>query len=350
MPAVFVDAVADNRLRQQLGAVVAPLDACVTVSTGRNAVVRINPVRPLAAASTQKLLVAAAALAVIVRAGVRRIDGALVADDSRYDRVRAVPDWKPSEIAEGDVGALGALVVNGGHASNSNAPATDPALDTVRALADLLTARGVQISGGVRDAENPTPTGAHEIARVESPPLAAIVEQMLAASNNETAELLTREISVAVGGPGSTGTGTNAIRVVLAAQGVPVSGIQLHDGSGLAPDDRVTCGALLRVIELSARPEFGAIDRGLPVAARSGTLALRFAGTPLAGRLRAKTGHIDGVVGLAGVIDGGATPRFAFIANGSFSTDAGAQLQDTIATTIGAYPDAPSAAELVPAP
>jgi len=46
----------------------------------------------------------------------------------------------------------------------------------------------------------------------------------------------------------------------------------------------------------------------------------------------------------------GAAPRFAFIANGGFSTDGGAQLQDEIGAAIGAYPDAPSPAALVPAP
>jgi hypothetical protein len=42
--------------------------------------------------------------------------------------------------------------------------------------------------------------------------------------------------------------------------------------------------------------------------------------------------------------------RFAFVANGDFSTDDGARLQDAIATTIGAYPNAPPAGDLVPEP
>jgi D-alanyl-D-alanine carboxypeptidase/D-alanyl-D-alanine-endopeptidase (penicillin-binding protein 4) len=368
----------------------------------------INPARPLAGASTQKLLVAAAALSVlgpthrfatrvvsdaaiqgsevtgdlivvgggdpvlttasdpsppatrlsdladaIVRAGIRRIDGALVADDSRYDRERAVPDWTPSETAEGAAGALGALVVNDGYASGTNTPASDPALDTVQQLAELLAARDVEISQGARDAGTTTTPDVHEIARVESPPLSAIVEQMLTMSNNETAELLTRELGVARGDGGTTAAGTQVVRTVLAQLGAPVAGLDLHDGSGLAPTDRVTCDALLAVIELAARPAFGAIDRGLAIASRTGTLALRYAGTPLAGRLRAKTGHINGVVGLAGVMGGegpSAGPRFAFVANGTFSTDEGALLQDEIAATIGAYPDAPTASALVPAP
>ena len=407
VPALFVDAVARDRLLMQLVTVVAPLDACVAVNDRSTALARINADRPLAAASTQKLLVAAAALSVlqpdhrfttrvvssgsldggtlngdlvvvgggdpvlttstepgpvttplsaladaIVGAGITRIDGELVADDSRYDRERAIPDWTAGEIAGGDSGALGALVVNGGYTDGE--PADDPALDAVQQLADLLADRDVEISGGVRHADDETAPGANEIAHVDSPPLSAIVEEMLRDSKNETAELLTRELGFERSGTGTTAAGTQAVRTALAHLGVPISGVDLHDGSGLAPSDRVTCEALLRVVELGARPAFRAIDRGLPIAGQTGTLTLRFTGTPLVGRLRAKTGHIDGAVGLAGVIDGatgaGAAPRFAFVANGTFTTEAGEQLQDEISAAIGAYPDAPTPSELVPAP
>jgi len=287
----------------------------------------------------------------IVRSGVTTINGAIVADDSRYDRQRTVAYWTPGEIAEGDVGALGALVVNSGY--RAGAPASDPALDTVQQLGDLLAARDVRVAGGTSHTERAVSSDAREIARVASPPLSLIVEQMLRESNNETAELLTRELGFVRRHTGTTAAGTHAVRDALAHLGVPVAGVDLHDGSGLAPTDRVTCDVLLGVVALSARPPFTAIDKGLPVAGRTGTLALRFGGTSLVDRLRAKTGHIDGVVGLAGVIDGGARgtePRFAFVADGTFSTDGGAQLQDEIAAAIGAYPDAPSPAELVPAP
>jgi D-alanyl-D-alanine carboxypeptidase/D-alanyl-D-alanine-endopeptidase (penicillin-binding protein 4) len=144
------------------------------------------------------------------------------------------------------------------------------------------------------------------------------------------------------------------VRAVLARLGVPVDGVELRDGSGLAPTNRVTCAALLQVVALGTRPPLDALDRGMPVAGRTGTLVDRYSGTPLEGRLRAKTGHINGVVGLAGVIDAKTTaspqPRFAFVANGSFSTEGGSLLQDRIAKAVDAYPDAPNAAELVPAP
>jgi len=62
VPALFVDAVAVSRLRSLLGTVAAPVEACVAVDDRSTPLVRLNSGRPLAAASTQKLLVAAAAL------------------------------------------------------------------------------------------------------------------------------------------------------------------------------------------------------------------------------------------------------------------------------------------------
>jgi D-alanyl-D-alanine carboxypeptidase/D-alanyl-D-alanine-endopeptidase (penicillin-binding protein 4) len=171
---------------------------------------------------------------------------------------------------------------------------------------------------------------------------------MLTDSNNETAELLTREIGRRRADDGTTEAGTRAIPGVLAALGVPVTGVDLHDGSGLAHENRVTCRALLGVLALAQRPRLAALDRGLAVAGATGTLVDRFVGTPLAGRLRAKTGHIDGVVGLAGVVSPGA--RFAFVANGDFTTDEGARMQDAVGSAVGEYLDTAGPPGLVPAP
>jgi D-alanyl-D-alanine carboxypeptidase len=102
------------------------------------------------------------------------------------------------------------------------------------------------------------------------------------------------------------------------------------------------------VLALARRPKLAAVDTGLAVAGQTGTLADRFVGTPLAGRLRAKTGHIDGVVGLAGVVAPGA--RFAFVANGDFREEDGARMQDAVGNAVGTYLDSQGPPGLVPAP
>jgi D-alanyl-D-alanine carboxypeptidase/D-alanyl-D-alanine-endopeptidase (penicillin-binding protein 4) len=74
------------------------------------------------------------------------------------------------------------------------------------------------------------------------------------------------------------------------------------------------------------------------VAGRSGTLALRLADTPLDGKLRAKTGSLAGVSGLAGFLDGRRPLSFAFLANGNLSESAGRLLQDRLVALLAGYP------------
>jgi D-alanyl-D-alanine carboxypeptidase len=118
----------------------------------------------------------------------------------------------------------------------------------------------------------------------------------------------------------------------------------------LAPTNRATCDAIVDAIELAADPRFAAIDRGLAVAGSSGTLVNRLRGDALAGILRAKTGQIDGVAGLAGIVDDDEHLRFAFLVNSEFTTAQGQALQNEVARLVRAYPEAPQAADVVPAP
>jgi D-alanyl-D-alanine carboxypeptidase/D-alanyl-D-alanine-endopeptidase (penicillin-binding protein 4) len=285
----------------------------------------------------------------VVAAGVHEVRGALVVDDHLHDTRRFLPDWKPAYAQEGDIGALGALTVDGGFDTVTEQPAVDPAVTTGLRLAAMLEARGVHVAGGVR--RGVAPAGAREVAHVSSARLADLVGEMLTSSDNYTAEQLLRGLAAAAGDvPATTTAGVVRAERELDALGVPRAGLVMHDGSGLAPTDRVTCATLLRLVELAREPRFAAVDDGLAVAARTGTLAARFTGSPLAGRLRAKTGSIGGVVGLAGVVDRPDALSFAFIANGNFSSGAGEQLQSEVATAIGATPDLRAPRGVVPAP
>jgi D-alanyl-D-alanine carboxypeptidase/D-alanyl-D-alanine-endopeptidase (penicillin-binding protein 4) len=303
--------------------------------------------RERALTSTEPVTPLASLADAIVAAGVRRIDGALVGDDTRHDSVRFLPVWKPNYRTDGEIGALSALGVDHGFSPAGSAVApSDPAATTAARLGELLAQRGVTVAGA---RSGSTPGGARNIARVASPPLADIVAAMLTASDNYAAETLVREIGVEHAGENTTEAGAAATVDVLEHEGVPMHGVTLLDGSGLAPGNRLTCDALIGVIDLAAQPTFAALDRGLAVAGQTGTLARRFLGDPLAGMLRAKTGHIDGVAGLVGVVDDAEHLRFAFLVNGQVSQAQGEALQATVARVVAAYPQAPDAA-LVPPP
>ncbi|MEO6121252.1 MAG: D-alanyl-D-alanine carboxypeptidase/D-alanyl-D-alanine-endopeptidase [Acidimicrobiales bacterium] len=285
----------------------------------------------------------------LVEAGVRVVGGAVIGDESRYDTQRYLPTWKPSYREDGDVGPSSALAVNDGFVTLPPRPvaAEQPAIHTAGVLTTLLQARGVRVGGA--PGRGVAPAGSVVVAALPSPPVGVIVAQMLRESDNVTAESLTKELGYRFEGTGTTAAGVRVIRQTVADAGVEIDGLASVDGSGLDRSDRATCASLLASLG-SSGPE-GVVAAGFPVAARDGTLAMRFVGHPAAGRLRAKTGSLSGVAGLAGFVDP-ATPgvplSFALLANELPRDSLGRRLQEDLAAALARYPDAPPLDSLGP--
>jgi D-alanyl-D-alanine carboxypeptidase/D-alanyl-D-alanine-endopeptidase (penicillin-binding protein 4) len=272
-------------------------------------------------------------------AGVKTVTGGIVGDDSRYDRARSVPGWKPSYLANGEVGPLGALIVNDGFTS-FDAPvaqrAADPAVHAAAELTRLAQELGISVAAPASSGVVPR-TGV-TLATVRSAPLSDIVAGMLRESDNTAAELLTRELGVVKAHDGSTAGGTQVVVDTLAAAGLPTAGLRLGDGSGLLTTNQTTCALLAAAVRLPDKTGAPLLEPLLAVAGRSGTLAPRLVDTPLEGKLRAKTGSLDGVSGLAGFVDGRRTLSFALLANGPLTDPAARLLQDRLAALLAAYP------------
>ena len=115
-----------------------------------------------------------------------------------------------------------------------------------------------------------------------------VVAEMLQTSDNNTAEMLVREIGLVSAGIGTTEAGLETMMGYLSSLGLDPSEFVLLDGSGLAPGNRISCDALLRVLTSVPDSVLGA----LAVAGVSGTLVDVYADTDWAGRLRAKTGTL----------------------------------------------------------
>jgi D-alanyl-D-alanine carboxypeptidase/D-alanyl-D-alanine-endopeptidase (penicillin-binding protein 4) len=274
-----------------------------------------------------------------------------VVDDTRQDQVRYLPQWSPSYKAEGQIGPLGALTVNHGFSrfvGNSKTAVDDGALLAGDQFVKLLRARGVTVNGAVTHGKEPD--GAAEVARIDSAPVSAIVAESVSASDNGGTEDLIREIGVKASRDGSTAAGVAAAMAKLAELGVPMTGVNLVDGSGLARENRVTCRALAYTMDLGVRPEFKPLLDGLSVAGVSGTLADELLGTGLEGRLKGKTGFLNGVTGLAGIVDVGRPLRFALVVNGTFGEAAAIRIRGQLAQIIARFPEAPPADQLVPVP
>ncbi len=291
----------------------------------------------------------------LVAKGVKQIDGRLLGDESKLDALRTVPSWSPRFTQQNQLGPLSALTVNDNVVDwpTKQVPLTpdgvgvpDPPTNAANVLADLLRQRGVQIGG---TGAGTAPAGAVELAGIDSPPMKDLVLEMLRESDNQSAETLVKVLGLQKGGAGSTAAGVAVIKAVAPKIGLSTDGLAPVDGSGLDDTNRETCPIL--VDTLTETPESGVLRLLLATAGQTGTLTTRFRGTPFAGRLRAKTGSLNDVSALAGVLPttGGADVSFAFVENGPSASTA---LQDQLLQVLDTYPAAgvPSAAQLGPQP
>jgi D-alanyl-D-alanine carboxypeptidase/D-alanyl-D-alanine-endopeptidase (penicillin-binding protein 4) len=274
----------------------------------------------------------------LVAAGIRTVRNGIHGDDSRYDRTRYLPSWPALYQTQVDIGPLGALSVNEGLMTLTPkvVAASDPATFAASELARLLGLRGASVAGA---ADGTAPAGGVVVARIQSAPLATIVDEMLRISDNYTAELITRELDRHAGGAGSTPGGTSVIMRTAAGLGLPTAGLQMVDGSGLDHGDRSTCQLELAALDLGQRANLSQLSTGLAVAGVSGTLIHRYVGTPFQGHLEAKTGSIDGVMAMAGHEEVGHPLRFAMIVNGVFTWAQGAALEDRLVAALATYPE-----------
>ncbi|MGC0421346.1 D-alanyl-D-alanine carboxypeptidase/D-alanyl-D-alanine endopeptidase [Embleya sp. AB8] len=183
-----------------------------------------------------------------------------------------------------------------------------PGADAAKKFAAMLKTAGVTVDGAPAAGTAPA-GGAPELASVQSPPLAALVEQMLTVSDNDLAEALLRQVAVAKGQPASFQGGTTAARQVLEGLGIGYGASNLKDGSGLDKDDRLTPQTLVQTLSAAASPAHPELRRaltGLPIAGFTGTLSERYGpssgAADAAGVVRAKTGSLTGVSTLSGLV------------------------------------------------
>lgn len=224
-------------------------------------------------------------------------------DDSLFTGPTTSPTWPPDYLID-VVAPITALWVDEGRPASGYGRVEDPSRYAADAFAAALRGVGITVSGPVRPGR--AKPGSPVVAAVHSAPLDQIVEQILAVSDNEAAEVLGHQVGLATGGAGDFTDGAAGVRRTLAGLGIRLPGLRLYDGSGLSRENRLRATTLLDLLRVAAseeHPELRSVITGLPVAAYSGSLAYRFqTGDPVGrGRVRAKTGTLTGVSGLAGI-------------------------------------------------
>ena len=264
--------------------------------------------------------------------GIRRIDGAVIADESWFDAVRVGPGWKPRfYILESP--PLSALVVDRGRYRGRTS--ANPALAAGSLFRQALESAGVTVAERTRSGVL-TSTGL-PLAQDVSEPLAVIVRFMGRESDNYTAEMLVKQLGAVSAGHGSTAAGVHVVRDALAAAGVPLAGVRLADGSGLSSLDRLTATAVVALLEtgLAESDLRDAFLQSLAVAGVDGTLADRLRSSPARGQVIAKTGTTSTASALSGFV----RDRYAFsiLQNGRPISAYWARIaQDRFATALAA--------------
>ncbi|HVF95509.1 MAG TPA: D-alanyl-D-alanine carboxypeptidase/D-alanyl-D-alanine-endopeptidase [Sphingomonas sp.] len=263
-----------------------------------------------------------------------------IAGDTYYkvdNQVVTVPGGKAAIVATRTPGSD--LLRVTGTIPSAGAPETlrvgvdDPAHRAAWLLAAMLRANGVQVTGrlAVRhrplapgdDPETrgaapvPRPARAPVLARLVPPPLAEDLLHTNKVSQNLHAELLLRRVG-AVRGSGSVADGRAAVTAMLDGAQVARWTYDLADGSGMSNYNRITPRGTVAFLRWTQSQPWGAAWRAtLPVGGIDGTLARRFKGTPLDGKLFAKTGTLNAANALSGflVTAKGRTFTFSALAN-----------------------------------
>jgi len=199
----------------------------------------------------------------------------------------------------------------------------DPNLYAARALRQALADVGIAVSGTTRSTTDSTLyiqlRSSPPLAEVSSRPLRDWIFPILNTSQNWFSEMLLKQLGKQFGRGGSWPDGLEVERrFLIDSVRIDSTQISLSDGSGLSTSNLVSPLAFTQILRYIRRhPRYATFAAGLPQAGGTGSLKNRFVGTPLAGRVRAKTGSISRVNSLSGYIelDRGKVVTFSVQAN-----------------------------------
>jgi D-alanyl-D-alanine carboxypeptidase/D-alanyl-D-alanine-endopeptidase (penicillin-binding protein 4) len=270
-------------------------------------------------------------------AGITRVEGDVVGDESRYDQVRKAPGWLEWEMPL-PAGSMSALMVNSNSRQGDDAYLANPTLTNAGLLVDALEDAGVEVEG--EPAVGTAPDDSEVIFEYHSPTIASIVQTMLRESDNMAAEMLAKEVGLQVRGEGSSTAGLEAIVAGLEhSLCIEIDG-KNDDASGVSRDDRRTPADWVELLTAARdEPWFDTFYEGLPVSGEKGsTLATRFLGTSAVDEVHAKTGTIGTSVALSGYTrtEGGRDVVFSVVVNGDQPEDAAVPAIDQLIVAVQA--------------
>lgn len=262
----------------------------------------------------------------VKQAGIRSVEGEIVVDTSSFPDDGPCDRWELSDVKYEYGAGLYALNYRDNRVGDKAMASPPEALG--EAIEERLLAEGIPVCWQTVD------TAGEPLTRIlvhRSPLGAEILDNLMKRSDNLFAEGMLRMLA-----PGQKrGAAIARERRLLAARGVDFDITDIHDGSGLSRNNRVTARFLA---DLLARMAYASGSRTsyvsfFPKAGKEGTVKAFLKGTPLEGRLALKSGSMNGVHCYAGYAlgtDGRPTHAVVILVNDFFCKRA--EVRDAIAT------------------
>ncbi|MBQ7528855.1 D-alanyl-D-alanine carboxypeptidase/D-alanyl-D-alanine-endopeptidase [bacterium] len=322
-------------------------------------------------------------------AGVNTIEGDLVADDSAFNREFLPQGWKDEYRLDAYSAPVGGLSFNGNmveivlepgsakfnppcptmgikfinsdenpHVERPKGSNTvevhgtytsnvrnqlcveDPPLFAIGVFKELLDRNHITVKGKVRlvssGGEAATVESLRLYATHYSPPVSEIVHEINHESDNLFAEHLYKTVGRLTAGQGTAQSGFQACKEFMSANNINWQGINMVDGSGLSPLDRISPRQLVSILRTMDRSIYRSwYKESLPHSGR-GTLRGRLGGVDV----RAKTGTLANDSSLSGYVMTAAGQELAFsiILNDTTIWNA-VNTQNRIVQTLSSWPD-----------
>jgi len=302
----------------------------------------------------------------VKKAGIKQIQGNIIADASAYDREGVNPKWLwedlgnyyasgtyglsykddrfEMQLSSGEVGTVPQIVkvtpfisdliftnylktttisfdsasINGAPYSNErrligelpanrenvvlNGDIPRPGLVLVRDFAEKLRLNDVQVTGFAVDE---VPFAKRTVIYTHfSPSLSEIIRETNHSSNNQFAEHIFRHLAWKTNG--NMASSRDAVAVIKNfwfSRGLPTNELVMYDGSGLSPQDAISANFLVELLRYMDQSVYRDVFRAsLPVAGINGTLRNFLKGSTLEGKVQAKSGSMNRVKCYAGYI------------------------------------------------
>ena len=215
-----------------------------------------------------------------------------------------------------------------------------PPLFVAGALKTLLEENGVTVTGKIW--RGGKPNRAKLVLTHKSKPISEIGADMNKFSNNFIAEQLLKTLGARhVSEPGSSQKGVTVLKDYLKKLELNPARYTVVNGSGLSYDNRIDTVLLITVIRDMYHDQhlWPPFSDSLSIAGKDGTLRRRKSSKLLYKRLRAKTGSVDYVKTIAGIVPAanGETIAFAILLNGSKNIGQGRKLQTSILEEVAKF-------------